>query len=320
MKQTDKKWELSFYTDLISFNGKHFFDEKNILAKWQPLKVAGINWIGINGINLFEEFEPSQEKVLSLATKMLKSSGVQISSLHYSGPVFSMRQKSQSIIRKKLVEYVETFNEWKPLSIVIHAGMPMLENGENDIVESFKRNKAEHGLEAIMNNVTENLKEMGKVASEYNIKLAIENTGRFLPLGDLTTLPKLVAKIDEDNVGYCLDSGHAHAFGENIVEWIDIMGNKLFETHFHDNRVLAKDRHDEFISPTNLEGHKKIDEHMFPGFGTIPWIDVIQALSKSNFTGPITFECEGWPDADKELGYQNAINWWHACERLALAI
>ena len=92
------------------------------------------------------------------------------------------------------------------------------------------------------------------------------------------------------------------------------MGDRLFTTHFHDNRgpVGPPGGPDEFITPTG------IDEHMPPGFGTISWIDVIAALRRIGYPHPVTFESAGWPGMEPAEGVAAAIAYWRTCERLAL--
>ena len=60
------------------------------------------------------------------------------------------------------------------------------------------------------------------------------------------------------------------------------------------------------------------DEHLPPGFGTIPWIDVIQALRRVGYQNAVTFESGGWVGMEAKDGYLAAIRYWRACERYAV--
>ena len=62
-----------------------------------------------------------------------------------------------------------------------------------------------------------------------------------------------------DDIGLCLDLGHAH-LGEGILPTIDIMGPRIRSVHVHDN---IGDR----------------DAHLWPGDGTIAWPETMQALA-----------------------------------------
>ncbi len=92
------------------------------------------------------------------------------------------------------------------------------------------------------------------------------------------------------------------------------MGGKLFTTHFHDNRSLLMRTNN---TARFVGAHDGGDEHMSPGFGTIPWIDVIQALRKLPYARPLNFETCGWPFVEGAESYRLAIAWWRVCEQLA---
>ncbi len=307
-----KNWDLSYYTHAIpSRDGRHVFDEQEIRGNWKILKDAGIGWVAFHGVNLFEKSEADFSVVVPLIADMLEEFGFKVSSLHFGGPVYAPVDKSQTLVQERLLEYVDTFKAWKPHALVLHAGwVHAPDSGADGAVEAYRRFIAARGLDSLLSTVAANLKPMGRTAAAHGIKLAIENMGRFFPLGQRNSLPALVVMIDEPNVGYCLDSGHAHACGESVIEWIDTMRDKLFETHFHDNRARAAGLTEEFVST------KGIDEHLPPGFGTIPWLDVIQALRRISFPGPITFESDGWPGMEPLDGYRHAIAWWRTCETL----
>jgi sugar phosphate isomerase/epimerase len=206
---------------------------------------------------------------------------------------------------------VETCSLLKPKSLVIHVGMKLSSGTVEDDFVFFEEEQKRVGLEKMLDNIARNLKFMGKLANEHGIKLALENLGRFEPFGSLELLPKIVDAIDEPNVGYCIDSGHAHVFGESVSEWIRLAGKKLFETHFHDNHGAwaSKNFGKSFVKST-----KETDEHLSPGFGTIDWTDTANALNKINFDGPVGFETGGWPDCEESESFKKAISWWRNCE------
>ncbi len=61
-----------------------------------------------------------------------------------------------------------------------------------------------------------------------------------------------------DNVGVCLDLGHAH-ITVGTAEAIATLGNRIASVHVHDN-------------------HGEKDEHLWPGDGTIDWPATVKAL------------------------------------------
>jgi sugar phosphate isomerase/epimerase len=82
------------------------------------------------------------------------------------------------------------------------------------------------------------------------------------------------------NVGFCLDSGHSHAFGQSDLElWLQVLGPYLGQLHLHDNF-----------------GHN--DEHLAMGRGTIDFNNILKYLKKNKASAPIiTLE----PHREKDL-------------------
>ena len=143
--------------------------------------------------------------------------------------------------------------------------------------------------------------------------IALENLDRFEPLGNMdgacrssSPWPTLPA------VGFCLDAGHAHCAGSDIVKWVEVMGDKLFTTHFHDNHGPSE----KVRNSTGLVAPHGIDEHLPPGFGTISWFDVIAALRRAGYSRTVNFESGPWPGWEPKEGLDLAIKYWRTCERL----
>ena len=93
------------------------------------------------------------------------------------------------------------------------------------------------------------LEHLGAFASALGVKLLVENL-----TNDVTTPERLVTILELghlDNVGVCLDLGHAH-ITVGIPEAISALGNRIVSLHVHDN-------------------HGAKDEHLWPGDGNIDW-------------------------------------------------
>jgi sugar phosphate isomerase/epimerase len=221
---------------------------------------------------------------------------------------------SQAGVKEKLKKVIEITANLGAESLVLHAGrVDEKYSTSEEYCRRFKEEEAKHGTDAVLAVSAENIRCAGELASQYDIKIAMENLDKFEPLSNMELLPKLIDAIDLPNAGYCLDSGHAHACGSDPVEWIKIMDQKLFTTHFHDNRGCPDwvRKAEGCISPS------KIDEHLPPGFGTIAWIDVINALREIDYQYAVTFESGPWPMEDDLKGYKNAIDFWRATEKIA---
>lgn len=180
-------------------------------------------------------------------------------------------------------------------------------------VRLYEQQVREHGLDAIVKTCAENLHIAGEYAKSRGVRIAMENLDRFEPMGNLKILPELVRLADSEQVGFCLDSGHAWAVGNPPTNWIRIAGKKLFTTHFHDNH--GPDRTvthgDSLIEPHGL------DEHLPPGFGTIDWRSVILALLEIQYPHMVNFESGAWPDSSDAEGYTAAIRYWRQTEKYA---
>jgi len=303
MAAPHRPWELSFYACVMRWTGQQMvFEPETVRATFAILRAAGIRWIGVDGINLLEAGNRAYADVVRETRGWLEEFGLRLSSFHYAGPTYAALERGQDQLRQGLLESVELFSAWRPKAFVIHAGWILGENTTGGVQAAFEAEAARHGADAVLQSVAANLKVMARAAAPHGIQLAVENLGPYDALATRDTLPRLVAAIDEPNAGYCLDAGHAHLGGESVADWVRLMGPRLFETHFHDNRGRG------------------VDEHWPVGFGTVSWIDVIQALDEVGFPGPVTFEATGWPLADRVDGYRQAIAWWRAAEEFAAQV
>ena len=294
------RWPLSFYTCIVRWTGERMvLEPENVRARLATLQQAGIHWIGVDGINAMEPTDLCYEEVAPRIAEWFTEHDLRLSSLHFAGPTFAPLGSSQEAVQHNLLRFINLFSVWRPRSIVIHADWILGANTTEAIKLAHDAEAQRHGAEAVLQTIAANLKLMARAAAAHGIRLALENMGPFDRCSDTFTLPRLVAMVAEPNVGYCIDSGHAHLHGENVAQWIMQAGARLFETHFHDNRSRG------------------LDEHLPVGFGTISWPDVILALDAVGFEGPVTFETGGWPGPDPAQGYRRAMEWWYACGLVA---
>jgi sugar phosphate isomerase/epimerase len=291
--------ELSYYRCLMGWTGKRItYNPAEVQKGLAMIRDVGIRWIGADGINLMEPTDYDCRTAVRQINTWLQEDGLRMSSFHYAGPTYAPLNGSQDKARQIMRETLEVFGVWRPKAFVIHPCWILGDNTPKDVERGFNEEIARHGGDAFVRTIAANLKDMAHAAAALDIRLALENAGPFLG-GPLKGLPQLVAAIDEPNVGYCLDAGHAHLAGESVTDWLRLAGKRLFETHFHDNRGCG------------------LDEHMPAGFGTISWLDVINTLDEIGFPGPVTFETTGWPIEDVAQGYREAIAWWRTAESLA---
>lgn len=100
------------------------------------------------------------------------------------------------------------------------------------------------------------LEHLGAFARPLGVRLLVENL-----LSEATTPEHLMMILEMghlDNVGVCLDLGHAH-ITVGVREAIATLGSRIASVHVHDN-------------------HGTRDEHLWPGDGTIDWTAAAQGL------------------------------------------
>lgn len=123
----------------------------------------------------------------------------------------------------------------------------------------------------------EYLKPIIDLASEYKVKIAIENMiersnqpHRFC--SDVNDLYALIGHLDHPMVFACWDTGHANLSGQNQYDGITKLGDKLIALHINDN----------------FGGNN--DLHLLPYEGQIPWDQVMNALRDIRYIHDFTFE------------------------------
>jgi sugar phosphate isomerase/epimerase len=101
------------------------------------------------------------------------------------------------------------------------------------------------------------LEHLGAFAHPLGVRLLVEN----LPFETATPahLVSILTIGHLDQVGVCLDLGHAH-LSVGVREAIETFGNRIASVHTHDNHGLK-------------------DEHLWPGDGTIDWKATAQQLN-----------------------------------------
>ncbi len=319
------RWELAYCMGFVDYsnNFKGFkFNRQRTKQQIDELAALGMRWVMTGGINPLDGPEDAIKEIVEVGGQWLREAGLKMTSWHMAGPNFHRLERSQETAVANLLLNVRLFAPFKPKAIVMHAGwiwdtpedieqLPnsMFKHGECDrVLHMYAQEVAKHGQDAVIATLASNMKVMAREAAKHDIRLAFENMGDMMPVGGFDTLGKLVAAVDEPNVGYCLDSGHAWMRGEDPADWIRFMGRRLFETHFHDNRSGSN----------SGEPMHDADEHLPPGFGTIDWRRVIQALDEVGFPGPVTFESEGWKLPDRAEGFRHAMRYWRLLEQMAL--
>lgn len=106
-------------------------------------------------------------------------------------------------------------------------------------------------------------------AEEFGIKIAIEN------IESVTQTPEglleLLGALDNDVFTICYDVGHANIQGQDPVEMLRKLGNRIGCTHIHDNNGVS-------------------DSHTLPYYGNIDWEGIMKAFAEVGYTGNLNYE------------------------------
>jgi sugar phosphate isomerase/epimerase len=100
------------------------------------------------------------------------------------------------------------------------------------------------------------LEHLGAFAHPLGVRLLVENL-----VSEATTPEHLIAVLNLghlNNVGVCLDLGHAH-MTVGIADAVATLGQRIATLHVHDNHAVK-------------------DEHLWPGDGSIDWATALTAI------------------------------------------
>ena len=138
--------------------------------------------------------------------------------------------------------------------------------------ESFDEHKFEGALTSI-----EHLRAFAK---PLGVRLLLENIPNELTAPE--KLVELIRTLHYDDIGVCLDLGHAH-LAPGVEAAIDVLKPHIRSVHVHDN-------------------HGQKDEHLWPGEGTIDWKRTMEALRTAPQVPALVLEIEGDPNGDPGFG------------------
>jgi len=128
-------------------------------------------------------------------------------------------------------------------------------------------------------NVISVLNRVAVRCAEVGIKCVLENKLPHLLFGSSSDIVWILGTLDTNEVGACLDTGHAFLAGD-LYNLVYKLGPYLRMLHVHDNK-----------------GHS--DEHLPPGEGRIEWGAFMRELLQVGFYGPMILEIGGAPTPEE---------------------
>jgi sugar phosphate isomerase/epimerase len=135
-------------------------------------------------------------------------------------------------------------------------------------------------------NVISVLNRVAVRCAESGIKCVLENKLPHLLFGSSSDIVWILGSLDRNDVGACLDTGHAFLAGD-LYNLVYKLGPYLRMLHVHDNR-----------------GHG--DEHLPPGEGRIEWGTLVRELVEVGFHGAMILEVSGAPDPEVTMARARA--------------
>jgi hypothetical protein len=138
--------------------------------------------------------------------------------------------------------------------------------------ESFDEHKFEGALTSI-----EHLRAFAK---PLGMRLLLENIPNALTAPE--QLVRLIQTLGYDDIGVCLDLGHAH-LDPGVEEAIAILKPWIRSVHVHDN-------------------HGVKDEHLWPGEGTVDFPRTMELLRRAPQVPALVLEIEGDPEGKPSYG------------------
>lgn len=207
----------------------------------------------------------------SEAIKMIRELGVEyvnIKSFH-----LALDSTPEELVRGR-----QEFEE-AGLTIVGGGTISMRENDDEAIRSYFEYADITGMPLMVIAPVPETLPQIEKFVREYNIKVAIHNHGPEDPHFPAPHDAMELIKDMDPRVGICNDLGHTARTGADIIESLDISGDRLFDIHLKD----LKDMEDN-------------DSQCVIGEGQMPVADIFHRLVQMNYPGYVNLEYEIEPD------------------------
>lgn len=110
------------------------------------------------------------------------------------------------------------------------------------------------------------LRVLCNYASKYNMCIMIENMPSKEELGySPNEIREIIDATGMDNLKFILDTGHAHLSDYDVLEFIDVLHDKLYHMHYSDN-------------------NKNFDEHRPLGEGTIDFKRILRKLKEIKYS------------------------------------
>jgi sugar phosphate isomerase/epimerase len=122
----------------------------------------------------------------------------------------------------------------------------------------------------------------------------------------ITTYRALAAVNRHPSFGFNFDPSHfIHQFIDPVF-FIDEFADRIFHVHVKDSRVQLNGRNSILSSHLDFGDHRRGWDFVSPGRGGVKWDQIIRALNRAKYQGPLSIE---WEDSgmSREWGAPEAL-------------
>lgn len=146
------------------------------------------------------------------------------------------------------------------------------------------------------------------VFGECGVKFALEVHPTEIAF-DLYTAERALKALDyREEFGFNFDPSHLHWQGVDPVEFIRAFPDRIYHVHVKDAITTLNGKTGILASHLNFGDARRGWDFRSPGRGTINFEEIIRALNKVNYDGPLSIE---WEDMgmDREFGAREACDY-----------
>ena len=144
------------------------------------------------------------------------------------------------------------------------------------------------------------------VFAENDIRFGLEVHPTEIAYDLFTTHRALEAIAHHPAFGFNFDPSHlVHQFIDPM-EFIEEFGNRIWHVHVKDSRLHLNGRNSILASHLDFGDHRRGWDFVSPGRGDVKWDQIIRALNRVGYPGPLSIE---WEDSgmDREWGAPEAL-------------
>jgi sugar phosphate isomerase/epimerase len=144
------------------------------------------------------------------------------------------------------------------------------------------------------------------VFADNEVKYGLEVHPTEIAYDIITSERTLVALDHHPAFGFNFDPSHfVHQFLDP-VEFINVFGDRIWHMHVKDSRVQLSGSNSILSSHLDFGDHRRGWDFVSPGRGDVKWDQVIRALNRVGYQGPLSIE---WEDSgmDRDWGAPEAL-------------